>query len=74
MNAMVNERSKRAADSSPGWSEAEPWVPIPVVIKACLWFVPASLPRAALRLPWAKFFRRLRRLVESLRFKYRAPI
>src|SRR6266404_2095213 len=34
MNAMLNERAKRAADNSPGRSEAEPWVKAPIEIKA----------------------------------------
>jgi hypothetical protein len=29
MNAMLNERAKRAADNSPGPNEAEPWVAAP---------------------------------------------
>jgi len=34
MNAMVNERAKRAAEFSPGWSEAGPWVQVPTKSEA----------------------------------------
>ena len=34
MDDSRNERAKRAAEFSPGWSEAEPWVEAPIEIKA----------------------------------------
>lgn len=34
MEATHNERAQRAAECSPGWSEAEPWVTVPSRTKA----------------------------------------
>ncbi len=36
MEPTLNERAQRAAEFSPGWSEAEPWVTVPSRTKARL--------------------------------------
>ena len=77
----ANESAKQTADSSPGWSEAEPGDRMPPVGQARFSgrkiLSPAkagsgnhlvSGPRVALALlatPWATFFRLLRRLIDD---------